>query len=184
MKTRLYNTNTQEFTSQVFKGGYFIDGQKPALPEGIVELEQVQPVEPTFDEATQRLERSKGEVDLQAGTYTRFSYQVIDLSAEEIAEKEKQEYLAGLNWGQLEDDLEQTPLPSSPTESYFLRAVTCQNPNAYALLMSCFNGRWDARLEMALNGVKDSMPTPLTMADVDKLNAILANNNFDITIPY
>ena len=51
MRTRLYNTITQQFLSREFQNGYRVDGKKPELPEHIVELEIVIQQRPTITES-------------------------------------------------------------------------------------------------------------------------------------
>lgn len=86
--TRLYDTITERFISSEFSNGYFVDGAKPVLPDGIVELTIIQQPAPEITE-WQKTE-SVQVVDLNQKTYT-YSYNVIDLTPEEIEIKRNQE---------------------------------------------------------------------------------------------
>ena len=57
METILFNTVTQQPISKVFPNGYFVDGQKPALPSPIVELEVVREPLPGVDQSTNIVEQ-------------------------------------------------------------------------------------------------------------------------------
>lgn len=194
MATVIYNTSTQKTTTQFMPNGYLVDGQPGTLNAPLVELTIVYSAEPTPNINDNGIPTqwvsAEWVADLVNDEY-RKEYQLNDYTAEQIAEFEHQQYLASLQWEQLEDDLETTFIPSTTDENdpnvgetFFERAITTTNPNAYSLLLNSITDRWDKRIELALNLVKASLPTPLTNADVDKLNEILANNNFNITIPY
>ncbi len=87
------------------------------------------------------------------------------------------------NWEGLEDALELTELADSPSETFFIRALSTTNANAYSLLMNCFGtNKWDKRLHPALQMVKDSLPVQLTASELTQLNTILSDNGFNITI--
>jgi len=102
-----------------------------------------------------------------------------ELTPEEIKAKQ--------DWKGLEDDLESVELIDSFPETFFERALsviaTSQGAGMYALLMNCFGAnQWDKRLKPALQAVKDMLPTPLTNAELEQLNDILATRGFSIVI--
>ena len=95
----------------------------------------------------------------------------------------REEIKAKQDWQGLENDLENITIKSKEVETFFIRAMQAQNANAYALLMNCFGvNKWDGRLGIALQLVKDSLLTPLTEEQTAQLNAILKNRGFDIEI--
>jgi hypothetical protein len=55
MTTILYNTATATILHTTHGGYYTVDGQRPALPENIIELEQVQDEVPQYNAATHKL---------------------------------------------------------------------------------------------------------------------------------
>lgn len=99
----------------------------------------------------------------------------------------REEIKAKQDWKGLEDDLEFVELIDSFPETFFERALsviaTSQGAGMYALLMNCFGAnQWDKRLKPALQAVKDMLPTPLTNAELEQLNDILATRGFSIVI--
>lgn len=192
--TIIYNTDTEKLESKFLENGYIVDNKPGKLNPNQVELAVVYEIKPTPNVNANGVQTQwvseDWQVDLVAEEYRKV-YTVNDYTAEQIAEFEKQRYIASLQWEQLEDDLETTFIPSTTDvndpmvgETFFERAITTTNPNAYSLLLNSITDKWDKRIGLALNLVKASLPIPLTNADVDKLNEILANNNFNITIPY
>lgn len=94
-----------------------------------------------------------------------------------------EEIKAQQDWEGLEDDLELIELEDSPNQTFFFRAITTQNQNAYALLLNCFGAnKWDARLGPALQMVKEALPVALSANELAQLNTILSNRGFQITI--
>lgn len=86
--TRLYDTITERFISSEFPNGYFVDGVKPDLPDGIVELTIIQ--EPMIKITERQKTESFKVLDLEQKTYT-YSYNVVDLTPKEIEIKRNQE---------------------------------------------------------------------------------------------
>ena len=75
--TRLYDTVIEDFISQSFPNGYFVDGVKPELPEGVVELTIIVEKPPQHEDF-QELQR-RFVVDLEEKTYT-ITYGIINIT--------------------------------------------------------------------------------------------------------
>ena len=113
MITRLYNTQTQQFISREFSGGYKVDGKKPELPEHIVELEIVRESPSEIDSATEYLEATF-HIDLRSKKATsgwsikqKPIQQVERETAERTVEKEKKD---------IRKVLSETPVPATIPE--------------------------------------------------------------------
>ena len=86
MKTILYNTGNQEITQHAKEGYYLVDGVRPTLPSEIVELTEVEEIQPSYNAETQRL-TSSWVIDLSTLEY-RKEFTVVDLTPKELAAKE------------------------------------------------------------------------------------------------
>ena len=93
MKTQLYNIETCEFISKPFTDGYFVDGQKPTLPDNIVELELIYNSIPDYNPNLQKITKIDPVIDFATQTYTT-GWQIIDLTQyeKEMLAWERPEY--------------------------------------------------------------------------------------------
>jgi hypothetical protein len=80
--TILYNTETQKTVSGFLNPYYIVDGQRPDLPQNVVELEVNYVNTPQYDKNTQRIQ-SEWEVNLIDKTYYQ-KHTIIDKSQHEI----------------------------------------------------------------------------------------------------
>jgi hypothetical protein len=83
MTTKLYNTDTQQIIHTTYGGYYTVDGQRPQLPNNVIELVVVPSAAPSYNEETQRL-TSSWEVNTTTLQYIQ-SWQVVDKTQYEIA---------------------------------------------------------------------------------------------------
>lgn len=84
MKTILFNTLTNKVTHHKPTGYYMVDGQRPALPAHIAELEFLQATPPPHNPETEKLTGGKWQPNLSVGTYSQ-AWQIVPLTAKEIA---------------------------------------------------------------------------------------------------
>lgn len=182
----LYDINTQQIISPYYES----QPEDVFFEEGHIELEVVkrniedEPVLGVDYDPSNQFVRGKATINLNLDANPQVKqyiegWEIVDLTPEQIERR----YIQSLDWNGLEDDLETVELVDTPSDTFFYRAITTTNQNAYALLLNCFGAnRWDKRLGPALQLVKDSLPTPLTDNELIQLNTILANNNFNIVI--
>ncbi len=83
LMTRLYDIEKEEFISKVFDPYYTVNGERPVLPENIVELEIITPQRPQIDQNTHKLVKDI-QFDFEGKTYTE-QWLSVELSAYEIA---------------------------------------------------------------------------------------------------
>ena len=62
------------------------------------------------------------------------------------------------------------------------RAISCNVPTFFSLLMDSILGKWDLIIESALVSVKNNLPVGLSSDDLILLNEIIADCNFKFQI--
>ena len=84
--TRLYDITKEKFISKRFDPYYTVNGDRPELPENIVELEIITPQRPQIDQNTHKLVKDI-QFNFEEKTYTE-QWLSVELSAYEIAMKD------------------------------------------------------------------------------------------------
>ena len=114
--TVIYNTETEKLDSGFLENGLLVDGKPGKLNDNQVELAVVYNIKPeisTNENGTLTGYTTENwVVDLPNEEY-RKEYQIIPYSSDAILQIEKDKYKNSLNWGQLEDRLQATYLPST-----------------------------------------------------------------------
>jgi hypothetical protein len=82
MQTLLYNKDTQKITYHQPQGFYKVNGERPILPDNVVELTITRAIQPVFDGEIEKLER-KEVVDLENREY-RTEWDIVPLSEQEL----------------------------------------------------------------------------------------------------
>lgn len=87
MKTRIYDINQNKFTSQIFEGGYYVDGVKREVEPPLYELQLIEQIVHNYNPNTERIQKIEPIIDLNLKTYT-FGNKIVQLTEYEILIKE------------------------------------------------------------------------------------------------
>ncbi len=91
---RIFNTKTR---ATIWRGEtYTVDGNPATVEPPLYLLTDVQREQPIYDEATQRLESLAPHADLNSLEWVTLSWQIVDLTAEELTAKQRATQRAAL----------------------------------------------------------------------------------------